>query len=122
MSMTFSVDGHAVWQPASGVGRLYMAYLTAVENELSLSAGASAAPGDPQDIQLASASFLPFVQRLRQQYTQSNHGVFRGELAPVLFPAIVMLQRAGHGTPVFSKDADQLDQIAACDASMVIPA
>jgi len=95
-----------------------MAYLVAVERELDLSAGASVMPGDPDDIQLDSEPFVGFVAKLEQVYSRSNHGIFRRELSPVLFPAIVMLQLSGHGARVFPNDPDQRDQIAACKASM----
>jgi len=95
-----------------------MAYLAAVEHELSISAGASNTPGDPDNIQIASAVFVAFVSKLRQTYSESNHRILRRELSPVLFPAAVMLQRAGHGASVFKDDPDQWDQIDACDASM----
>jgi hypothetical protein len=70
--MCSSVDGQSVWQPSSAVGRLYMAYLGAVERELDLSAGTSVAPGDPDDIQLDSEAFVAFVCRLGQLYTRSD--------------------------------------------------
>jgi hypothetical protein len=118
VSMCFSIDGQPVWHVASRVGRLYAAYLAAVEHELNVSAGAAAVEGDPDDVQIASEAFVAFVIRLRQLYSESNHGIFRSQLSPVLFPAVVMLHRAGHGAAVFKDDPDQRNQIAACDASM----
>ena len=97
---------------------MYAAYLAAIEHQLNVSAGAAAVEGDPDDIQIASEAFVAFVIKLGQRYSESNHGIFRRQLSPVLFPAVVMLQRAGHGAAVFKDDPDQRDQIAACDASM----
>ena len=118
VSMCFSIDGRPVWQAASRVGRLYAAYLAAVEHELNVTAGAAAAEGDPNDVQIASEAFVAFVIKIRQLYSESNHGIFRRQLSAVLFPAVVMLQRAGHGAAVFKDDPDQREQVAICDASM----
>ena len=66
VSMCFSIDGQPVWQVASRYGRLFAAYLAALEHELNVSAGAAAVQGDPDDVQIRSDAFVAFVIKLRQ--------------------------------------------------------
>ena len=118
--MYFTIGGQIAWNPSMGIGRLYVKYLAAVEEILQVPVGAWPVPGDPDDIRIDPESFGRFTANAQRAYGSSNSPVFREQLGVVLFPAMVMLQRAGFGDLVSEDDPEQRERAAAFSAGMTL--
>lgn len=95
MSINFKHGGRTIWNPAMGVGRVFIHSVTALEAFTERPSGVKALiPDDTYDID--DGALRAFTQELLDGYFATNHPLYRMMVGGVLKTCLVLLERAGN--------------------------
>ncbi|GKQ40575.1 DUF6086 family protein [Streptomyces sp. A012304] len=108
MSMYFDIDDETLWNPSSGVGRLFMRQLQVFEAELSLPSGIGQGRhwGDPDTLEIDPAVYAEFVRALVAWYGRTGHSVIRALSEGFVATAVALARRAGIEVATPDPDCD----------------
>jgi hypothetical protein len=93
MSLPFELDGAKVWDPALGIGNMFIALAGAAAEVLGQQSGMAVRRDGTCEID--STAFRPFVEALRKAYVSTNHPVHHQQIAGILLVSLELLDRGG---------------------------
>jgi len=93
MSQYFNAAGKVLWNPSTGVGRLFARSVKAVAPAVELPTGLGTEINDEYEIDLIQ--FTAFVDALVGRYGSASHLVLRTLIEGVAATGIVLIERAG---------------------------
>src|SRR3954454_10845786 len=120
MSMPFEVDGKDVWDPALGIGTMFIALAGAAAEVLGQQSGMAVRRDGTCEID--STTFRPFVAALRKAHVSTNHPVQHRQIDGILLISLELLDRAGMQLDASSEaEVQLLDEARWFGRSMVRP-
>ncbi|GAB3958664.1 DUF6086 family protein [Actinoallomurus acanthiterrae] len=93
MSQYLQVDDRVLWNPSSGVARLFVRTAEALAPEAGLPTGLGPMVNDECEIDLAA--FTGFVSALIRRYERSDHPILHSLMDGFIATALVLVQRGG---------------------------
>ncbi|MFG1644574.1 DUF6086 family protein [Amycolatopsis sp. NPDC049252] len=105
MSQYFTIDGHCVWNPANGPGRLFTRLADAMVAHAGRPSGIGVTPGDPDDHPIDGPVFAEFADVLVAGYRATSHPVDRALLEGFVATAAVLARRGGCALPALDGPA-----------------
>ncbi|GLW62209.1 hypothetical protein Arub01_04530 [Actinomadura rubrobrunea] len=95
MSIYIKHGDRTIWNPAMGVGRVFIHSVTALEAVAGLPSGVTAViPDDTYSID--DGELRAFAQELVNGYFSTSHPLYRMMVGGVLKTCLVLLERAGN--------------------------
>jgi hypothetical protein len=94
LSINVKYDGRIIWNPAMGIGQVFVKYLESLEPLAACDAGVKPLiPDDTYEVEPESLERFTLV--LVDWYFSSNHRVYHELLGSVLKCCLVLLERTG---------------------------
>ncbi|MER7772220.1 DUF6086 family protein [Kitasatospora sp. NPDC096140] len=93
MSQYYEMDGETLWNPATGVSRLFLRQVADFEAELGLPSGIGPMTGDESE--LDAVAFGAFVKALSAWYQGLHHPVLRALSEGFVVAVLALADRAG---------------------------
>lgn len=93
LSQYYELDGVTLWNPSSGVSRLFLRQVAVFEEEVGLFSGIGPMESDEAEISLAS--FEAFVTALLACRGRRRHGVIQALADGLIATCLVLADRAG---------------------------
>lgn len=119
MSQYFQIGDHVLWNPSTGVARLFIRSAEALAPETGLPTGLGPMESDECEIDLVV--FTAFVSALVERYERSNHRILHSLMEGFIATALVLVERGGAELSVSAaNDGDWRDvQVPAQSATVV---
>jgi hypothetical protein len=100
MSQYFQVGTSVLWNPSTGVGRLFAREVEAVAPAVDLPTGLGPEAADEYAVDLAT--FITFIDALVRRYCSSTHPVLQALIEDVTAVGVVLVERAGGTVPALT--------------------
>ncbi|MCZ7436550.1 DUF6086 family protein [Micromonospora sp. WMMC241] len=107
MSQYFQAGRTVLWNPATGVARLFARNVEAVAGAVEVPTGIGPEGNDDYEIDLVA--FTAFVDALVRRYRTSTHRILRALIEDVAALGIVMVERAGGTVEALTEAASPMD-------------
>jgi Family of unknown function (DUF6086) len=107
MSQYFQVGTSVLWNPSTGVARLFARQVEAVAPAVDLPTGLGSEAADEYEIDLAR--FGTFIDALVRRYGTSTHPVLRALIENITAVGIVLVERAGGTVPALTDPPGTVD-------------
>lgn len=107
VSQYFQIEDTVLWNPSTGVARLFVLSVEAVAPAVELPSGVGAEFNDEYEIDIVT--FAAFVDALVRRYYSSTHMILRTLIEGVAAVGIVMVERAGGSVTGLSERPSTID-------------
>lgn len=104
MSLNFKSDGKMLWNPGMRSGRMFLAYVTALEPLIAKNAGISEVIRE-DTYEVNGEEMRRFAEILPNWYIMTNGPVLRAMVECVLRTCLVLAERAGYPVDVSPQNA-----------------
>lgn len=107
VSQYFLVGDTVLWNPSTGVARLFVRSAEALASAVELPTGVGAEFNDEYEIDIVT--FTAFVDALVRLYSSSTHLILRTLIEGVAAVGVVMVERAGGSVTGLTKRPSTID-------------
>lgn len=107
MSQYFQVGDLVLWNPSTGVARLFARHIDAVASAVDLPTGLGSETADEYEIDLAT--FTAFIDALARRYLSSAHPVLHALMEDVTALGVVLVERAGGAVSALSEPSPAIE-------------
>ncbi|MCP2342064.1 DUF6086 family protein [Actinomadura rupiterrae] len=104
MSQYFQTGGRVLWNPATGVARVFLRAAESFATLIGLSSGLG--PMQEDECEIGIEAFSAFTDALICCYARSNHVILRSLMEGFTATAIVLVDRSGRRLPALQSTED----------------
>src|SRR5437762_1378506 len=107
MSQSFQAGDSVLWNPSTGVARLFARHVEAVASAVDLPTGLGPEAADAFEIDLAT--FHTFIDALVRRYCSSTHPILQTLIEDVTALGVVLVERAGGTVAALTNPPDAIE-------------